>query len=451
MITTRGVSTFQVSLMVGALVLGIVGFLMFADVIPSPWGKSSTTVEYGKTVVWGTLPQKVFSAAQGAAFSSNTQVQLVYVEKKTATFDSDLTEALANNAAPDAIIMTQESIARQKDRLSPLGYTARDFKNAFIQEGELFLPPAGPIALPLVVDPLVMYWNRDLFARAGIVQPPVSWTEFYSTPLTNLTVRGASQGTLAQSAFALGEFDNITHAKEILTTLIMQAGSPITAYTTTPAGITTISTVLAQAQSSALQPGSAALQFYTRFADPARTEYSWSRALPASVDFFAQGSLGVYFGFASDKTVIANKNPHLNFDVAPMPQAKNDAGAPGTPATFGKMYAMGVLNAAKNVAGANYAAALLSQKEFSSSLAKEMGVASARRDVLAVQTADPYQDVFNRAALIANGWLDPDVAGSTNAFRLAVEDVLSGRRSPNDAINVLEGRLVGLFPKQNSN
>ena len=114
----------------------------------------------------------------------------------------------------------------------------------------------------------------------------------------------------------------------------------------------------------------------------------------------------------------------------------------GTPATFGKMYTMGVLNAAKNVAGANYAAALLSQKEFSSSLAKEMGVASARRDVLAVQTADPYQDVFNRAALIANGWLDPDVAGSTNAFRLAVEDVLSGRRSPNDAINVLEGRLV---------
>lgn len=451
MITTRGVSTFQVSLMVSSLVLGIIGFLMFADVIPSPWGKSLSTVEYGRTVVWGTLPQKVFSAAQSKAFSTDSKIQLVYVEKNAATFDSNLTEALANNAAPDAIIMTQENITRQKDRLATLGYTARDFKNGFIQEGELFLPPQGPLALPLMVDPLVMYWNRDLFAQAGIVSPPVSWTEFYTAPLTRLTIRGASQGTLTQSAFALGEFDNITHAKEILATLIMQAGNPITAYTTTSEGNTAIATVLTQGQSSALKPGPAALQFYTRFADPTRTEYSWSRALPSSIDFFAQGSLGIYFGLASDRMIIANKNPHLNFDVAPIPQAKIDAASPGTPAAFGEIYAVGVLSAAKNSAGAGYAAVLLSSKEFSTALAKEMGMASARRDVLAVQSADPYQDVFNRAALIASGWLDPDASGSANAFRLAIEDVLSGRRDPNDAINVLEGRLVSLFPQQNDN
>lgn len=36
------------------------------------------------------------------------------------------------------------------------------------------------IAFPLTIDPLVMYWNRDILSNAGIVKPPAYWDEIYS-------------------------------------------------------------------------------------------------------------------------------------------------------------------------------------------------------------------------------------------------------------------------------
>ena len=31
-----------------------------------------------------------------------------------------------------------------------------------------------------MADPLVMYWNQDIFTSSGIAQPPKTWTEFLS-------------------------------------------------------------------------------------------------------------------------------------------------------------------------------------------------------------------------------------------------------------------------------
>lgn len=444
----QGVSTFQMILMGSAAFFAVLGFLMFAGVIPSPWGTPQGNKDYGQVSVWGIIPEKEFTDASGLAFKGGGHVRILYTAKDTATFDSDLTEALASGRAPDAIILTQENIVPQKDRIVALAYPARDLKNNFIQEGELFLVPEGALGLPIVVDPLVMYWNRDMFGGAGISEFPTSWTDLYSSQILGLTKHGGDKGALTQSAFALGEFDNITHAKDILATLFLEEGNSITAYRDV-AGDTSIRSTIEDGATTAgaARPTVAALQFYARFADPTRAEYSWSRALPSSIDMFAQGALGMYFGYASERTTIAEKNPHLNFDVAIIPQAKSGTGSTQKTATFGRMYAIATLKGAKNQAGALYAMGLLSDKVFSDALAKTMGVASARRDILSVRSTDPYQDVYNRSALISAGWLDPDPAKTEQAFRFAVTDVLSGRRSPEDSINVLGGRVADLLQK----
>ena len=435
----KSTNIFQVGLMMGAALFGMLGFLMFADIIPSPWG-SKAKQNYGTVTVWGTVDERVVTSAFNEAFPGIETVRMAYVQKDPDTLDADLTEALASNRAPDAVIFTHDGMYRHRDRLVPFSMALRDLKNTFIEEVELLVYPQGMIGMPIAVDPLVMYWNRDLFSAEGIANPPQSWTEFYVEPMVQLTKRGTTQGAIAQSGIALGQSENVLHAKEILATLILQTGNAITMFEGAEAA-QTLKSVIARDVQSASSPAIAALRFYTRFADPTRGEYSWSRALPVSRDFFAQGDLATYFGFASEYAVITQKNPHLNFDMAPLPQAKVKTEDPGRSATFGTLYAAGVLKAGANPSGGSYIAGLFGSREFSQAFSDALGIAPVRRDMLSVEQNDPFKEVVYRGALIARGFVDPDTASTKSAFQSAIEDVLSARRDAKDSITVLDGRL----------
>lgn len=421
--------------MVGAGFLGVIGFLMFADIIPSPWKKGAEK-NYGKVVVWGTVPERTFMDAYQEAFPDLTTIALEYVEKDADTMDVEFTEALASERAPDVVMFRHEGIYRHRDRLAPLEVPVRDFKNTFIEEAELLMYPNGILGLPIAVDPLVMYWNRDLFSEAGIALPPQAWTEFYLEPMMGLTKRGTTQGSILQSGIAMGQFENVLHAKEILAALTLQTGNLITAYVGEGQSQTLTSVLVSRDQTAA-----AALQFFMRFSDPVRAEYSWNRSLPISRDFFAQGDLATYVGFASERGVITKKNPHLNFDMAFLPQAKIKPEDPGRTATFGSMYVASVVRASKNPSGGMYLAGLLASPEFSQTFSAALGIAPVRRDMLAERGSDPYQEIVYRSALVARGFVDPNPGDTSDAFRAAVEDVLSARRGPSDAVSVLDGRL----------
>ncbi|MHB8651546.1 MAG: ABC transporter substrate-binding protein [Minisyncoccota bacterium] len=441
---------FQIALLGGAGLFAIIGFMLFAGIIPSPWGNSSNK-NYGTITVWGTIPAAAFKDAWATAYPNIDTLRVTYVAKSSQDFNAALTGALANGAGPDAVILAQEDLYAHKEQLVSLGVNARDFKNTFITEGELYLDPAGPLAMPLVVDPMVMYWNRDLYAAGGVASAPTSWTAFYTDPLQGITKRGATQGSITQSVLAFGQFQNVTHAKDILAMLMLQTGDPITAYQQQQGSDTqTLVSMIANSMNAPAAPAASALRFYTRFADPVRIEYSWNGSLPFSQDFFAQGGLATYFGYASERATIASKNPHLNFDVAVVPQAANEAGAPGVPATFGELYAYGVLRQAPNQAGALYGAQVLAAARFVGALSSQMNVAPARRDLLGVRSADPYQDIANRSALIAHGWIDPSPTNTARAFQLAIEDVLSGRRQPQEAVNTIDSRINELISQSST-
>jgi ABC-type glycerol-3-phosphate transport system substrate-binding protein len=65
-----------------------------------------------------------------------------------------------------------------------------------------------------------------------------------------------------------------------------------------------------------------------------------------SKSLFLSGSLATYFGFASEYYDLKNKNPNLDFDVAPLPQAKGERRA----ATYGKMYGFSIVHTTPNPA-----------------------------------------------------------------------------------------------------
>ncbi|MSU55249.1 MAG: extracellular solute-binding protein [Candidatus Taylorbacteria bacterium] len=411
-------SFFAVSIVIGVIVLSSI--------------KSSSQGPGATIVIWGTMPQQVFSFSTAALTQTNKNLKFNYIEMKSDTFDRDLVEALASGIGPDVILLPQDYIVRLRDKILPMPYTAlplRDFMDTFIQEGSLYLDEGGILAVPFTVDPLVMYWNRDLLTNAGMAIPPKTWNEFI-TLAPKLTVRDKSINVI-KSTVALGEFRNIANSKEIVSALFLQTGNPIMKHDASGFG-------------SALYPSTlgtvGAMNFYTDFANPVKPNYSWNRALPNSRDMFTAGDLVFYFGFASEISKIREKNPNLNFDVTYFPQPKS---APVL-TTFGRMQGLAVLKSSPNASQAFGDILALTSAESIASVSKATNLPPVRLDLLSTSSEDPYQAIFYSSAIRAQGWLDPNPQSSRTIFQNMIESITSGEQEVGAAIDLAGRNLNGI-------
>jgi len=424
------------------VVLGIFGFfivlglLAFSGRIPFLGG--SKNINYGKVVVWGTLPGNTMQQVIGDKLQGVSNLSISYVQKNKTTFAGDLVEALAAGTGPDLFLVSQDEILKNINKIALIpseSMSARDFKNTFVSEGEMFLQTDGIVALPFTIDPIVMYWNRDIFTNASIAVPPVKWGEFYS--MNTRVVAKDSTGNITRSFVPFGTYGNVSNAKEIVSMLMMQAGSPIV--TSRDGNLTADVT---SNDSQGLQgPATRAVSFFSQFSESNKDSYSWNRSLPLSQSMFEAGDLGIYFGYASEYAGIQAKNPNLNFDVAPVPQTDQSS----TKITFGRVQGLAVSKASKNSTGAIYAALLLSSKEATAEVAKMMNLPPVRRDLLATAPSDPVLSIFYNEALISRAWEDPDSAKTNELFQNMIDDIGSGRQNIGDALTVLENGINKIF------
>ena len=152
--------------------------------------------------------------------------------------------------------------------------------------------------------------------------------------------------------------------------------------------------------------------------------------MPNDKTAFLQGMLATYFGFASELADIRDKNPNLNFDAAPLPQLR----AGGVKADYGKIFGFSLVRSSANVDTAYQVISILTSAQYLADLAQTMYLPSVRRDVIARGNNDPYITIFNKAALIANTWIDADPAQSRQIFAGMVDSLTSGRKDIYQAI-----------------
>ncbi|MDE2172893.1 MAG: extracellular solute-binding protein, partial [Patescibacteria group bacterium] len=257
------------------------------------------------------------------------------------------------------------------------------------------------------------------FNAAGVSTYPRYWDEFANLN-SKLTVRDQNSNIRA-SAVAMGTLANITNGRELLGSLILQTGNPVTMPDSTGAVVSALS--------SARGTPTQALDFYSQFADPTSNNYSWNRALPADKVAFLSGTLATYFGFASELADIRAKNPNLNFDVAPLPQVRSG----GTASSYARMYGFSVVRASANQNAAYQAIAVMSSAAYLPSLAQVMYLPTVM-NALDQNSADPYIENFDKAALISRGWLDADPTESRQVFGDMVDAVVSGQKTADQAI-----------------
>jgi multiple sugar transport system substrate-binding protein len=340
------------------------------------------------------------------------------------TFEAELIAALARGAGPDMVLLPQDLIVKQMDKFYPIPfktYSERLFRDSFIEEGELFLIPEGVIGLPLLVDPMVMYWNRSIISNAGIALPPASWTEIYA--MAPKVIRKDGSGNVTQALLAFGAVNNVTHAKEIISLLALQAGSALVARD----GNNYLRSTFAD-QNGAFVAGEQAVNFFTEFANPVKPAYSWNRSLPSDRNMFLSGKLALYFGYASELPGIRLANPNLNFDVAPVPQIQ------GNRITYGTMQAFAFLKASPNLGAAYTAAQVLTSEALQKEWIKVSGYPPVRRSLVSEPQGSAYASVFYDSALMSRGWLDPNPVATERVFSELVESVTSGRVRTSEAV-----------------
>lgn len=433
---------FQIVVIGTFVVLIILGFLGFSGKLPLP--TSSQDVNYGTITMWGTVPDVVMQQLIGNTLSKDKRVNISYVEKNKDTIDRDFVDSLASGDGPDLIVISQDKIQKTLDKLTLIPYQSlseQSFKSTFLPEGEMFLRPNGIVALPFTVDPLVMYWNRDIFTNALVVTPPSLWTQFYDL-VPKITVRN-QDGSIARSLVSFGEYQNVSHAKEVVSLLLMQAGSSIVSEQKGQ-----YYSALTTSDKPGDNPVVSALRFYTEFSKPEKDAYSWNRSLPMSRSMFESGDLALYLGYASEYKSIQNKNPHLNFDVALAPQAGATPGQSDSLTnrlTFGVMQGVAISRSTKNAQGAFYAAQLLTSKDSIAALNAGLGLPPVRDDLINVRSTDAAQNVFYDSAILARAWPDPSPDETNAIFMRMLDSITSGRSMISDALGVASRSLSNIL------
>lgn len=428
----RNVSIFQIVVLAVFIFLGIVGVAVFAG-----FG-GINRVAIPKATIWGTVPGGLITELVRTVNITETLIEVSYVEKDPETFERDFVNALAEGNGPDAVLLTDDMLYSQRNKLQLIPSTtldARTYLNTYIDAASLFVDKEGIIGIPLMIDPMVMYWNKNIFSFAGVSRPPYRWSELEI--MAPAIVKKTNAGQIIQGLVALGEYQNLTHAKEVLVTLFMQAGNRISEKNP-QTGITY--SVIDDKNNAMVSDPETLINFFGSFSNPSEKVYSWNRSLPQSQQAFLNGNLALYFGFASELKTLQDKNPNLNFDVTAMPNNPE-----GYPSVYGKVTAFGIVKRAKNPQGALQVISKLTDPEILTVLSKLTNLPPVKREMLTQNPADPFMGVFYKAAVQSQTWYDPDALESDVILGDMIELVTTGRKKVTNALAETSEKLDRLY------
>ncbi|MEK9180918.1 MAG: extracellular solute-binding protein [Patescibacteria group bacterium] len=361
---------------------------------------------------------------------THSYVNFVYERKDIATYEDELLNALASGTGPDIFSIHNDWLASYKDKMSPAPkgvFSVREFEDAFVDvaRADLYDQENNLYAVPMSVDTLALFYNRDLLGSAGIAQPPRTWAEAIEA-VKSLT-RQDKFGNFLVNGIAMGTDKNVNRSVDILGLLMLQNGTQVYSSAKNQA---TMDREVVAADGSRYNAGAQALEFYTQFANPAKETYTWNNRNNYSVDAFIAGQTAMMLSYSYMVPVVANKAPLLNFGVAAVPQV--DLSKPKV--NFSNYFAEGVSKASKNTEEAwNFLKFATSKESLTKYYAAHKQPAS-RKDIISTQIGDPGVGVFAESALTAKPLFKPNSSKFDRMFSDMIEDVILRGKSPDQAV-----------------
>lgn len=430
-------------------VVGIVTVLalILLDVIP---GRKPPRIPKTTLEVWGVVNSTrtaVFDSPRtfqefteeftGNDFYKNVTIR--YTEKFLDEYEDDLLNALAEGRGPDIFMVHNSWLPKHRTKIDPLPMEeylwkgsilgpigARDFQTTFVDVAyKDFVKDQKVYALPLYVDTLALYYNKDMFNTAGIPIPPSTWEDLETTART--LTRKDAEGNILRSGITMGSAKNVNASTDILSILFLQNGNPI------------VDLASGTPQPTLLRYGASdVLDFYTSFARKGDENYMWDSDGHYSIDAFSWRESAMMINYSHHARTLRKKDPSIRFDVAPIPQPKDSQKAISYANYWG--LAVSATSAHKNVAHEFIRWA--SQKESQMRFLELTGHPTARRDLVLWQgTSYPDLEVFVKQALQAESWYQPDSRRVETIFEDMIESVVSGALVFREALERAENEL----------
>ncbi|RJQ13747.1 extracellular solute-binding protein [Candidatus Parcubacteria bacterium] len=364
----------------------------------SIWGIVDTPNEFGP-----------FIEAYRNAFGSEVK----YQQFSQVDYERRLLEALAAGKGPDIYAIKNTWIPRYQDKITPAPINLlnlRQLEEEYVEVVSSDIIIGDRIySLPVSVDTLALFYNKDMFNAAGVAAPPKTWQEF-AILSQRLTQKSGIFGTIERSGAALGRGDNVANFKDIISLMMMQAGEKMVDE--------------AKRVSFDRVGGPSALDFYVSFSKQGNVNQSWDASMPNSLEAFATGKVAMVLGYNSDLDFIRARSPQLNFGVAKAPQQQGSAAN----VTHASYWTWVVSNQSQNADQSWQLLNLLRENDevlFEYLLNSEM--APAQRRFIPQFQAAPIVGIYSEQNLTAKSWFQRDEEAVSRIFANMVNSLLEGR------------------------
>ncbi|OGZ37009.1 MAG: hypothetical protein A3I88_00100 [Candidatus Portnoybacteria bacterium RIFCSPLOWO2_12_FULL_39_9] len=414
-------------------------FLIFALAAAFPGCKESP----GKTVgleFWGVFDDSdVYSPLIESFNKQYPNIKIRYTKKNYLDYEKDLLEAMAAGRGPDLLMLHNTWLPKYQDKISAVAedlITLKEFKETFVDVAAAdFVKDSDIYALPLYVDTLALYYNKDILNTAGIPEAPKTWEEFLET--VEKTTLKDERGNVSRAGAAIGTARNINRSIDILSVLMLQSGVSMINQNRTAAAFGERVSL----EGEEFFPGERALQFYTDFANPLKSVYTWNTRMHYSIDAFYEGQAAMMFNYSHHFSTIRAKSPYLNFAAAPLPQIKTSA----IDVNYANYWGLAVSKNSKNAKQAWQFISWLSQKENSRKYLETTRKPAARRDLISEQKNDPDLGVFARQALTARSWYQVDNSAIETIMAEMIESVVLGETTIKEAVEKATAQVTVLM------
>jgi len=373
--------------------------------------------------------------------AQHPQVKINIRSLRFEEFESELLNALAEDRGPDIVSLNAEWLKEYQTKLTSMPaqvsvprvvykaakqdftgnavapeidqiifettalYSPRQVRDLFVStvgEDVIFSDEKGVErvwGVPLSLDTLQLYYNRELLDKAGIPEPPTTWDEF-NAGLKKLRKIDQSTGDITQAAAGLGRHDNVDRAADIVMLLMRQNGALVQ----DESGAPQFDKIPADGVQRDLPPGPEALAFYTDFANSAKNDvYTWNEKLPSSLDMFSRGNLAYFFGYSYHRQDLLARAPKLDYAITTFPQLN------ATPEYMANYWVNAVTKKSKNPDVAWHVVQFMSQAKNVEAYLKTAQRPTALRSLVKKQFEDEglvSLRPFVEGALTAKGWYD---------------------------------------------
>lgn len=430
--------------------LTIFVFALFVFIVLMLYGKIPGIKTYiGKTVeleFWGVFDDSDVMEQLITKFQDDHPSIKITYKKRVQEYEDVLIDAMASGRGPDIFMVHNTWLPKHGNKIVPLSaqlfeeekerMTIADFKQTFMDVAVNDFVFGGRIyALPLFVDTLALYYNKDIFNTVGIPAPPKTWDEFLEA-VKKITVRNA-KGEIIRAGAAMGTAENINRSTDIVALLMMQNGSKMSDYQTR--------SVLFDDAVGRSRPGEEALTFYTSFIDPAQAHYTWNENMSYSIDAFYEGRLGMMLNYAYHLPTIYAKAPYLNFEIAPVPQLQGSL----LSTNYANYWGLAVASTSQHPKEAWEFLLWLSARDNLVTYLNATFRPTPRRDLVEHQTRFNYQlGVFASQALSAKSWYEPDERRVEPIFRDMIESVVRKETTVREALTKAAQQIEVLAKSQ---